>query len=215
MNKTSNKILIILSVAILLLGVYVYFSNDLNVQAADSDSSLVSSQSNSPVSPLNSASSDQISQDTAFLSTLISLTKIKIDTSIFSSTAFNSLNDNTVILESGIPGRPNPFAPVSTGLNPIKISDSPVVTNVPTQITNKAALLNGTTNNTEGVTSTYFEYGPTPTLGKITPVAKQSLIGTFGANITGLTPETTYFFRAVAKINGAVKYGDVISFNTN
>lgn len=210
MKKLFTTILILSAIALLSFGAYVYFSNSLSVDAADS--SLSSSQgSPSPVNAL--ASSDKISQDTAFLSTLTSLTKIKIDTSLFTDTSFNALNDNTVILEQSVPGRVNPFAPIE-GQTPVS-TDSPVVTNPPTQITTKSAVLDGTTNNVTGVTSVYFEYGPTPVLGKATPPTKQSLIGTFGANITGLTSGTTYFYRAAAKINGVVKYGDVISFNTN
>jgi hypothetical protein len=195
----------------LVLGGYAYLSNNLNANAADS---AISSSNGLKTNGKTSGGSDQISKDTAFLYTLTSLTKIKIDTSLFTDTAFNLLTDNTVVLEPGTPGRPNPFAPIS-GIPSTDVQKSLVVTNVPDQITKTSAVLNGTTNNTTGVTSVYFEYGPTPTLGKFTKETKQSLIGTFGSNITGLTPDTVYFFRAVAKINGVLQYGDVIPFNTN
>lgn len=211
--NTYNKFLIVLATIVALSGFYVYFSNNLNANAAGSDSSLVSSSSGAPADLLG-ATNDKISQDTAFLYTLTSLTKIKIDTSLFSESSFNSLNDNTVMLEPITPGRPNPFAPIA-GAVVNSTSVSPVTTNTPDQVTAKSAVLNGSVSSTNGVTNTYFEYGPTPTLGKITPNSKQSLIGTFGSTITGLTSGTTYFYRAVAKINGTLTYGDVISFNTN
>ncbi len=218
MNNIFNKFLIIAAIAVILGGVYSYMSNDLVVSmdrqtAAAADSSLTSSSNNDMTSALGS--NDQISQDTAFLVTLTSLTKIKIDTSIFDSTPFNLLNDNTVILEPTVAGRPNPFAPVSsTTLSSAPVS--PVTTNVPTQITTKSVVLNGAiASNSMGVTSTYFEYGPTPSFGKTTAPAKQSLIGTFVTSVSSLTSDTTYFYRAVAKIGGNTHFGETVSFTTN
>ena len=209
MHKTYNKLLIVLAIAILLGGIYTYSSNNLSIQAADS--SLTSS---APEEGSNISNNDKISQDTAFLYTLTSLTSIKIDKSLFADSSFNALNDNTVLIEPSVTGRDNPFAPISNN-SQAGVQASPVITDVPAQITEKSAVLNGTTNNTTGVSSVYFEYGPTPALGKITPTTKQSLIGSFGVSITGLTPKTAYFFRAAAKINGAIRYGDIISFSTN
>lgn len=214
MNTIYNKFLIVLAIILLVGGVYVYFSNNLETQAAVGESALSSSNDLS-TSGASTGVDNSILDDTSFLYTLTSLTKIKISTAIFKNTAFNALVDNTVLLEPSITGRPNPFAPISNGVGFTLAEESLVVTNPPDQITTKGALLNGTTNNTEGVTSVYFEYGPTPTLGKVTPQTKQSLIGTFGSNITGLTPKSAYFFRAVAKVSGKLHYGEIISFSTN
>ena len=216
MHRTYNKFLIVSAIILLLGGVYTYFSNSLNARAATpvSPNSAVSSQNG--VTPLSTLTTeDQISADTAFLATLTSLKKIKIDTSIFSSTGFKSLNDNTVNLEAVAPGRPNPFAPIDFVVSRNEAPLSPVVTNDATQITNKSAVLNGTINSLPGITSIYFEYGTEPELGKTTPPVKQSLVGTFVTSVTGLESETTYFFRAVAKVGTNVVYGDLISFNTN
>jgi hypothetical protein len=193
---------------------YLYFSHGLSVQAATpSSTSDLSSSGSSSVSLLG-MNNDAIGVDTAFLLKLTTLTKIRIDTSIFSDHAFQALNDNTVNLEPVAPGRPNPFAPIDT-LVPVTASSlSPVVTSQATQVTSKTAILNGTIN-IAGVSSTYFEYGPTEALGKLTPPVKQSLIGTFVTNVTGLSPKTTYFFRAVAKAGTVPIYGDIASFNTN
>lgn len=55
----------------------------------------------------------QISDDTAFLSTLLGLSEIKIDSQLFLNQTFNSLEDNTVeIVNNGVIGRENPFAPL-------------------------------------------------------------------------------------------------------
>lgn len=213
MNTTYNKFLIGLAIILLISGGYVYFSNDLDVYAADSG--LVSTSGNAVENALGKPKNKKISDDTAFLYTLTSLTKIKIDTSLFNDASFSSLVDNTVILDPATTGRRNPFAPINRAVTLTEAPVSLVVTNQPDQITTKSALLNGTTNNAPGVTSVYFEYGPTATLGKATPTAKQSLIGSFAANVTGLNTNATYFYRAVAKINNTLYYGDIVSFNTN
>jgi hypothetical protein len=221
MHRTYNKFLIVIAIAILLSGAYVYFSHDLDAQAASTNqngSSLVSSNGSSK-SPALDSKNAKISEDTAFLTTLTSLNKLKIDTSIFSRQSFMSLRDNTVTLEQVTPGRPNPFAPINSENNSttnVETQASPVTTNEATEITTNSALLNGTIDSSiSGVTSSYFEYGPTEALGTVTPTAKQSLIGTFFTNLTGLKPKTKYYFSAVAKINGALNYGEIVSFTTN
>ncbi len=219
MHRTYNKFLIVIAIAIILSGGYVYFSHDLDAQAASgsqSNSSLVSSGSSSK--EISMSKNEKISQDTAFLTTLTSLNKLKIDTSIFGRQSFMSLRDNTVTLEQVTPGRPNPFAPINSESNStiVQTQVSPVTTNEATEVTNNSALLNGTIDSSvSGVTSSYFEYGPTEALGTTTAVAKQSLIGTFFTSVSGLKPKTKYYFSAVAKINGALSYGDIVSFTTN
>jgi hypothetical protein len=199
----------------LLGGVYVYFSNDLMAQAATSSTSSISSSQSESDNLLGSVTDNQIQEDTAFLATLISLTKIKIDTSLFGNSSFNSLNDNTVLLEPSVTGRANPFAPIS-GNAPQAAQVSLVTTNIPTGVTDKTAVLNGAVgSDVDGVTSTYFEYGPTPTFGKSTIPAKQSLIGTFVTSVSGLSSKTTYFFHAVAKVGATLHYGETLSFTTN
>ncbi len=219
MNKFLHKTLIFLSLVMVVSAMYLYFAQDLNTQAATVTSSLSSSSlSTSAIDSINSASpgvSDKISQDIAFLSTLTSLTRIKIDTSIFSDQSFGNLKDNTVLLEEAVPGRPNPFAPIDNSNIASTAPTSPVVTDQPTQVTEKSALLAGIVSDTNGVTTVYFDYGPTPNLGSSTKPAKLSLIGTFVTPISLLKSKTAYFFRAVAKINGVLHYGEVISFTTN
>ena len=60
----------------------------------------------------------------------------------------------------------------------------------------------------------YFEYGTTETFGKVTPKVTTSLVGNFSYNINLLTPKTTYFYRAVANVNGVLIFGDTMSFTT-
>lgn len=94
------KILLIIA-AVVFVGYFAY-------HFLSSDSSDVPSNQ-TDMSNLSSAENN-----TAFLSTLLSLNKIKIDGSLFKTPAFSKLQDNTVPIsnEGGVIGRPNPFASI-------------------------------------------------------------------------------------------------------
>jgi len=213
-----NKFLIVSTILLIIGGVYLHYSNDLNTNGivpVAFGSSLVSSNV-LPVEP-SLSENDQISSDISFLSAIVSLKRIKIDTTLFSSKSFNRLKDNSVKIEKVTAGRSNPFAPISTGgtSSGVSSSTSKVVTDPPTQITDSTVVFNGTVNVTTGVTDTYFEYGPTQELGTVTEKVKISLVGTFIKNILGLTSGTNYFYKACAKINNVASCGEVVSFTTN
>ena len=205
-----KKFLVLISVIILIGGVYLYFSKNDKLEAAVSSSnSLTSSLDSSNTS--NTSSTNSI--DVSFLSSLSSLMRIKIDASLFSDKSFISLKDNNIEIAQVTPGRPNPFAPTES--NSFSSDNSSVITNEPSQVTTNSAILSGSVNNTIKAQSVYFEYGTTPALGKLTANAEQSLIGTFVMNISQLTPKTTYYYRAVAKVNSVALYGEVVLFTTN
>lgn len=209
-NTSYNKFLVLISIIILLSGAYLYFYEGSKSEAADtSSSSLSSSLDSSSTTSLDS----QIANETAFLSSLSLIKKIKIDTSIFTSKSFNLLKDNDVSLEEVTPGRLNPFAPVNS--DSFSSANSAIVTNEPSQVTTNGATLNGSMNGSIKAQSVYFEYGLTTALGKVTSNAEQSLLGTFVTNISSLTPKTTYYFRAAARVLGPILYGEVVSFTTN
>ena len=217
MTKIFNKFLIVLTFGMFLVALYAYFSDGENAQAALSSSAIASSAESAPsVTPQQPASIDEkINSDTAFLASLISLRKINIDTTLFANDAFNALVDNNVKLEQTPSGRVNPFAPIKKDVAVLEVVNAPVTTNQPIQITDKTASLYGTVSNPASVSSVYFEYGPTPTLGKKTNAATLSLVGTFVTNVSSLTSKTVYFYRAVAKIGDKLVYGETISFFTN
>jgi len=216
-NKRSHKFLITF-VTVLVLGAgYLYFSNEIKSNGFFSiaQGSALSSTQGQGVVSASTNNNSKISSDISFLSTLVSLKKIKIDTAFFSNSLFNKLQDNSVRIESIVPGRNNPFAPIDETRIVSMIESSKVVTNQATQISETTAALNGTINATKGVTDAYFEYGETENLGSVTTLVKQqSLVGTFIKSVLGLTPRTTYFFKACAKINGASLCGDIASFTT-
>lgn len=211
--KTLKKFLIIFTIILFIGGVYLYSSKSLSsgsfVQVAYGSS--LESSTTGAVAPTSTGS---VSSDTAFLASLMSLNKIKIDTSIFTNKAFMALQDNTVKIDAVAPGRVNPFSPINTSVVANVVPVAKVVTDQPTVITDKSVNLNGTINSTSGFTDAYFEYGTTTDLNNVTPTVKPSLVGTFIKNVLGLTSKTNYFFRSCAKINNVAACGDVVSFTT-
>jgi hypothetical protein len=211
MTHKVNTFLTIFVLLLFVFGGYIYFSNALRGEA-ESDSLASSADEASAFVP--STPDSKIAQDTAFLSTLTSLTKIKIDTSLFANKAFMSLRDNEVVIEPVIPGRANPFASLDTSST--AISTNQVVTNQAANITATVATLHGALGSTTGATSGYFEYGLTKeALSKTTAPSPLSLVGAFNVKVTGLTPKTQYFFRAGSRVSGVTLYGEVLSFTTN
>jgi hypothetical protein len=218
MKVTYNNFLIVSTIALLMGGAYLYFSNNLNsdkmIPVAFGSS--LSNTAGAEVIPADPTSDNKITSDISFLSALVSLKKIKIDGSLFTNSSFNNLKDNAVKIEKVVPGRVNPFAPMDTNSSGSGAVSLPkVVTNQPIGITSKTVILNGTVNVVDdGTTDTYFEYGSTLNLGTVTEMVKQSLVGTFVKNISGLVPKTTYYFKACLKINNVPSCGDIISFTT-
>jgi len=209
MKKTHHKILIIALILLVVGGSYTYFSHSLTSEASGSSSLTSSLGANNSILP----SSSKIASDIAFISTLASLSHITIDTSLFSNKSFKNLKDNTVFLADGPTGRVNPFAPVDNNLAQISLN-SPVSTNNPLDIKSDSAVLSGTINSIVKVSNAYFEYGPDNKLGKTTSDANVSLIGGFVSSLSGLKTNTSYFYKACAKINGSVSCGDINSFTT-
>ena len=200
---------------------YLYFANELRtgnllgVAHGSLSSSATAAESTTGLAS-NSSTSNKINSDISFLSTLVSLKNIKIDTSFFSNSLFTRLKSNFVSIGTAIPGRTNPFAPIDEASVARNIITSMVTTNQATQITDSGAVLNGSLGTLTGVTDTYFEYGATESLGKSTNMVKQqSLVGTFVKSISDLNSKTVYFYKACAKISGISVCGDVMSFATN
>ena len=216
MSNFFHKFLIVLSIFILVGSFYFYFSHGLTSEAANTPSLTSSSDASAPVVGAALGSVDEkINQDTAFLATLTSLNKIVIDPTLFSSNAFKYLKDNTVtIVNDTTVGRVNPFAPINNQTDTTSQAPS-VLTIQATQITDKTAVLNGSMANIAGNSTSYFEYGPTPKLGKTTPISNQSLVGNFSFKISGLISKTAYFYKADVKVGGAVIPGEIMSFTTN
>ncbi|MBX7209167.1 MAG: M36 family metallopeptidase [Verrucomicrobiaceae bacterium] len=112
----------------------------------------------------------------------------------------------------------NATGPVSILLAKV---DPPVVVSAShSSITGGGATLGATVNPNGGATSVLFQYGTSPTLATSTNTGGQN-IGSGTSNvaatpvaITGLTPLTTYYYRAVATNGGGSTNGTIQSFTT-
>jgi len=93
-----------------------------------------------------------------------------------------------------------------------------VVTTAATGVTSAAATLNGTVNANGDATSVSFEYGLTTSYGTTVPGVPASVSGTtvtpVTAGITGLTPGTTYHYRATGTNTYGTGNGLDMTFTT-
>ncbi len=93
-----------------------------------------------------------------------------------------------------------------------------VTTNNANFITQSSATLNGRVDGASYNTylSTWFEYGTTPNFGSSTVRINSTGYSNFSATIGSLSPNTTYYFRALVQTaQGAIFYGSTNSFRTN
>jgi len=91
-----------------------------------------------------------------------------------------------------------------------------VTTYFATNTLDTSATLNGYVETNGTYTTRWFEWGTsTNYLYNTTTRTGQSASGNFSQYISGLTPNTTYYFRAVAQGNSGLIYGNVSTFTTN
>ena len=100
------------------------------------------------------------------------------------------------------------------GSGPV-ITDPTVTTNAASAITQNSATLNATITNPSGVTITTkgFEWKLTNG-GTYTQIAGIGTGNSFSANLTGLTANTSYTFKAFITFNGTTVYGNEMTFTT-
>gem|GEM_PF-3570967 len=90
-----------------------------------------------------------------------------------------------------------------------------VTTTDASSITTTSAALNGNLDSTGGLAcQVWFEYGETESYGSSTSSASKSSTGSFSAVIAGLTPDTTYHFRACASNSEGTVCGSDMTFKT-
>jgi len=102
----------------------------------------------------------------------------------------------------------------TTGSGPV-ITDPTVATNAATAIGQYTATLNATVTNPDNVTITAkgFEW-KTTTGGTFTQIAGTGTGNSFTADLTGLTANTGYTYKAFITFNGTTVYGSEMTFTT-
>jgi len=92
-----------------------------------------------------------------------------------------------------------------------------VTSNAASNVSNTTATLNGNLDNMGGATSctVWFQWGLTTSYGQETIHQTKTSTGLFSAGLTGLTPEMTYHFRAVASNSAGTSYGADQTFTTH
>jgi phosphodiesterase/alkaline phosphatase D-like protein len=94
-----------------------------------------------------------------------------------------------------------------------------VTTGAPSSVTSNGATLNGSANPNGSLTTGWFEWGTSSTLSTFSSTPGQSLgSGTsavsLGASLTGLSPNTTYYYRAAAQNASGTQKDGILSFTT-
>ena len=190
----SRNIIIIVAVAVVALVVYIVFfkNSDSNSGATVSSDVQVTSQQ--------------------FLAELLNIDSIKIDNSIVTNPAFTVLKDLSKPIDpDNNPGRINPFAPI--GAENLVVSTQ-IQTNAPTLQLATSVVLNATLLvSGKGITR-WFEYGTTDNLGTKTSETPQLNIGSFSQSVGGLIPDTKYYVKAFAALNGQVIAGELMTWQS-
>ncbi len=91
------------------------------------------------------------------------------------------------------------------------------ITNPATNISQTSATLNGQVNPNGAYTSAWFEWGPTQNLGQTTltqSVGSGYNLLNISAPVSGLQPNTTYYFRVDAQNQNGTAQGQILSFTT-
>ncbi|MEI6316186.1 MAG: hypothetical protein WCO65_00455 [bacterium] len=206
----TKNILIIVAIVVVLGVAYVLFFKKGNTTQNTGGLSTASD------SPVNTSGGPVVSDvqvtSQQFLAQLLNIDSIKIDNAIVTNPAFVVLKDLSKPIDpDNNPGRINPFAPL--GSESATVSTQ-INTNDPTLKLATSAVLNGTLLvSGQGITR-WFEYGTTDSLGTKTTETPQSTTGVFSESITNLIPNTTYYVKAIASINGQIISGAFMSWKT-
>lgn len=235
MSKIRNIIIFLI-----ILGIVIFAWNSFSSKDVPSDQLLTVENGSTDVLAGETIPGSPNDVGQSFLDTLLSLRTIKLDRSLLDRDSFKSLRDFTKeLVQQNNQGRPNPFAPIGVDVE-VQPSASPTpetsslgasagtALSLPTQTTSvtletveataiskTSAILNGKLFSPSTTTVRYFEWGINPdALSSSTPQVKQTTPGVFNREISGLTPNTTYYFKAVAVTGASVSEGDIVVFTT-
>jgi hypothetical protein len=224
MNKTVKKITIIGLVLVTVFFLYRTFMPKSNItNIPETKNGLTVSTSDAKASSDASIKKENIQE---LLALLLSINNVKLSNTLFSRVEFTSLKDFSVAdteqrLDDSM-GRSNPFLPIGDESNGEYVtavtstSVGTIQTNPVTSTTLSAGLLVGE-NTFSDTLEQYFEWGTvaTPPFTNKTPSIVKGTSATFTYSLTKLTPNTTYYYRAVVKTkDGKITTGNTQSFKT-
>ena len=151
---------------------------------------------------------------------LVSGSIIKLDFTgppdTIASLVVNGVPQPPGVYGSATSGAPHPL-PEFAGPGTVRVDGPPHVTTDPAaNLAANSATLKGTVNSNGLTTSVHFEYGTTTSYGSSTATQNRIGITTYNvaANITGLSPNTTYHFRLVGINGDGTRYGSDRTFTT-
>src|SRR3989344_3829054 len=128
----------------------------------------------------------------------------------------NLPNTTTYSITCSNSGGQQTYDSVTINVNNQQIyTQSSITTNNATNITTSSATLNGTVGGNSFYSTAWFEYGTNTNLGYTTSQnSYNSVFSNYSSPISGLLPNTIYYFRAVAQSSQGIIYGNILSFNT-
>lgn len=115
------------------------------------------------------------------------------------------------ILSFSVGGSDNGGGSVQNGSQPVVATNSALVTG------RNSAVLNAQVNPNGTLSSVWFEYGRSASLGSATtrdPAGSGTAFTAYSANLSNLSAGTTYFYRAVSQNAFGTSRGQVLSFRT-
>ena len=203
---SRNMIIIIAVVVVALIAYIVFFKKDDSAQTGG-----LTTLAGDTTTP-GAATSDVQVTSQQFLTELLNIDSINIDNSIVTNPAFVVLKDRSLPIDpDNDPGRINPFAPIGAEN---QVVSTQIQTNNPTLQLATSVVLNGTLLIAGKGITRWFEYGTTDDLGTKTSETPQSNIGAFSQSVGGLIPDTKYYVKAFASLNGQVLGGELQTWQT-
>ena len=212
MSKKVKLFAIIAGVIIVIIGASSLLKKNTTPTAPASSNVLSTTTGIIPLPGAMGASTQNADEFSAILSTI---SRISIDTSLFQDQSYKLLRDVPVSLGVDVVGRVNPFAPVGFDAAPSGTPDVTVQTIQAGKITKASAEFAAQITVADTApTSVVFEYGPTDTFGSATAPITTTRSGAVLMTVTGLTPATNYYVRAVALRGSVTTTGNTTSFVT-
>ena len=213
MSKKVKIFVIVVGIIALLILIFSYVGNSAPAASTNGLSSTAGTVSAIPGGGSLVAPSQN---NSSFSSLLSSINGITLDTSVFSSPAYQALRDNPVVLGTAIIGRQNPFAPIGADAsNPQQAGGLQAQTLAPGKVTGTTAQFGALISaSSPGPVTVVFNYGTSDSLTMASTPVTATKNGTALFTATGLTPSTAYYVEAVAVQGSVTATGTIMSFTT-